>query len=70
VLESDLAAAELARLKAERAHFVLGAQVLRLEPGRPVDLQDLQEAVRRQARDLVSDLTPPPQAGESAHAQR
>jgi chromosome segregation ATPase len=55
-MAGDLAAAELARLKAERSHYQLAAALLRLKTGQTAELQDLQDQIRQQARELVGRL--------------
>ncbi|MFM2091883.1 MAG: hypothetical protein RLZZ127_2372 [Planctomycetota bacterium] len=50
-LQAQLAASELARLKAERSHLTLAAAVLRLQP-QPAAVNDLQEQVRAETRSV------------------
>ena len=52
-LKAELAASELARLRAERAHYLLAAAVLRLPAVPGVELSDLQDSVRQEARNVL-----------------
>ena len=44
--------ANLARLNAERLYFQLAGTVMKLSPGQPQDVLDVQQEVRAQAREL------------------
>ncbi|MCS6970963.1 MAG: hypothetical protein N3B15_00715 [Planctomycetota bacterium] len=57
-LMQQLAASELARLRAEREHFRLAAAVLRLSPGQTTRLLELQEEAREAARRLEPPAAP------------
>ena len=52
-LKTELAASELARLRAERAHYLLAAAVLRLPAVPGIELSDLQDSVRQEARNIL-----------------
>ena len=49
---TQLADAELGRLKAERAWYQLGAEMLRVQPGQTSEFAEVQERVRLIAREL------------------
>ncbi|MBA3846231.1 MAG: hypothetical protein H0X45_06265 [Planctomycetes bacterium] len=50
--DEQIAGANLARLNAERLYFLLAGAVMKLSPGQPQDVLDLQQEVRAQAREL------------------
>ncbi len=54
-LQAQLTASELARLKAEREHYQLAANLLRLRPNQTTDIAELQATVRDQARALSTE---------------
>ncbi|HYE06100.1 MAG TPA: hypothetical protein VEL07_11365 [Planctomycetota bacterium] len=51
-IDEQIAGANLARLNAERLYFLLAGAVIKLSPGQPQDVLDLQQEVRAQAREL------------------
>jgi len=51
-LEAQLNASELARLRAEREHYLLAAEVLRMTPEQAAVLPEIQARIRDQARAL------------------
>ena len=65
-LEARAQAAELARLRADRAYFQLAAAVLRLQANQPAPLNDLQDLIRQEARTLLPSETAAP-ASAPAH---
>ncbi len=52
-LKDQLAASELARLRAERAFYVMAGGVLRLQPGQSQELLDVQDLIRTQVREAA-----------------
>jgi len=54
-LQAQLTASELARLRAEREHYQLAANLLRLRPNQATDIAELQATVRDQARALGTE---------------
>lgn len=59
-LTRQLAASELARLRAERDHFRLAAALLRLTPGQTTRLLELQDEAREAARRVAPPASPQP----------
>ncbi len=51
-MDEHVAGANLARLQAERLYFLLAGAVMKVSPGLPQDVLDLQQQVRSQAREL------------------
>ncbi len=51
-LEAQLNASELARLRAEREHYLLAADILRMTPEQAAALPEIQSRIREQARGL------------------
>jgi hypothetical protein len=51
--KEQIAASELARLRAERAFYVMAGGVLRLQPGQSQELLDVQDLIRTQVRETV-----------------
>jgi predicted exporter len=52
-LKDQIAASELARLRAERAFYVMAGGVLRLQPGQSQELLDVQDLIRTQVREAA-----------------
>ena len=56
-LEAQLNASELARLRAEREHYLLAADILRMTPEQPAALPEIQGRIREQARALQNSTS-------------